>query len=1154
MHLKSLTLKGFKSFASATTLKFEPGICAVVGPNGSGKSNVVDALTWVMGEQGAKNLRGGKMEDVIFAGAGERKPLGRAEVTLTIDNADGQLPIDYSEVSITRRMFRDGASEYEINGAKARLMDIQELLSDSGIGREMHIIVGQNKLGDILSSRPEERRAYIEEAAGVLKHRRRKEKAQRKLASMQANLDRLQDLTDELGKQLGPLAKQAETASRAAQVQAEVREARLALAGFDLVSAQNACERASQQAAVLREKVALIEEELESKVELQKEIEATIDALTPESENIQAQWFRLSTLVERLSATIRVAGERARSAEETQTFRGQDADELEARALQADEEHEELTLEVEEAAETVETIRLEMESRQAAYDEAEAQYRTHVQALADRREGVVRLIAAEESLLSRISAAEEEISRHDESLEVSRVRVREVMQEVEVARNESQQLQRQREPLEQAHGRAQAEMSAAEKRLEQLSSKRREHEKVVYSLRARIETLEQSLPAEESDLLQGLTPVTQHMKVSEDHARAVAAVLGEHARARVGKVGDGDVDKLQKHTRTVIVTPSDTQPWRLQAELPAGAQWLLDVIALEEDITQALTRILADVVLVENFAQAKELTQHDPRLRAVTPQGLVVGEGWIQAGASAPGEVEVTAQIETAAKQLTEAEAQLEQLAGTYEGARTEAEEARVRHASATAALREFDARTFAADKELQRLDAQVAANKKEHEREAHAATLLESCIATLRDELQEIRQRLSLVEGEDSTAEEEVSTNERDRALEALNHTRTLEVEAQMKLRSVQDRLNAHAGKAEGLRRQAAAEREAFQRHQRAVHKRKMEGQLASRVEHHARDIAARAAVVLEELSASRENINEELATARESLQSIRAEVSSSRSELDAISKRSHEADMTRERAQVRLDEVSSTITDSLGIALADILSEHAPAPDFDRVQGQRRLKQAEKDLRSLGKVNPLALEEYAALEERYNFLSTQLNDVLTARNDLHGVIHDVDEKILTLFTEAWKDVEAEFPKVFNTLFPGGEGRLLLTEPDDMLTTGIEVEARPPGKKVKRLSLLSGGEKSLTALAMLVAIFRARPSPFYVMDEVEAALDDVNLRRLLALFEELRKDSQLIVITHQKPTMDIANVLYGVTMRGDGVTRVLSQRMQPAGQAPESK
>ena len=368
--------------------------------------------------------------------------------------------------------------------------------------------------------------------------------------------------------------------------------------------------------------------------------------------------------------------------------------------------------------------------------------------------------------------------------------------------------------------------------------------------------------------------------------------------------------------------------------------------------------------------------------------------------------------------------------------------------------------------------------------------------------------------------------------------------MDAAVAARSAQDRAGQAQGKGDALRRQAEHERVAKRRHEQAMARRKQQAELAEAVLGHAREIAERAEDATDQAARRRDELTARRTETTTRLNAVRSEVSAARRALDAATKEFHQADMEASQASVRVEEAENKAGEQLGIAIEDLVREYSPGEDFDRAAETRRLKRAEKDLGALGKVNPLALEEFKAMEERYNYLSQQLDDVIQTRHDLQNMIADVDQQILELFTQAWKDVEAEFPRVFATLFPGGEARLLLTEPDDMLTTGIEVEARPPGKKVKRLSLLSGGEKSLTALAMLVAIFRARPSPFYVMDEVEAALDDVNLRRLLALFEELRKDSQLIVITHQKPTMDVANVLYGVTMRSDGITHVLSQRL----------
>lgn len=1147
MHLKSLTLRGFKSFASATTLKFEPGICAVVGPNGSGKSNVVDALAWVMGEQGAKTLRGGKMQDVIFAGAGDRKPLGRAEVTLTIDNSDGALPIEYTEVSITRRMFRDGASEYEINGSKARLMDIQELLSDSGIGREMHVIVGQGRLAQILESRPEERRAYIEEAAGVLKHRRRKEKAQRKLLGMQANLDRLTDLTDELRRQLKPLARQAEAAQRAATVQATLRDARLRLAGDRVHRLRREFEDSDRRARLLAEQVEEVTEQLEEATEVQLDLEGRLEDLTPRAEAAQQLWFSLSTLTERVSATSRIAAERASNAGAQVAYTGPDPEQLERRAEQAETESAELTEAVDIARERLESIRDEVADREVARREAEAEHLAQVRAIADRREGTVRLIAAEESLAGQVAAAEAEIDRQSETLAETLARTKTAEAESREVTEKIAALTAERGPLEEAHVRAASEAGAADKRLDQLRDAQRERERAVYSLQARIDTLRQNAPTTSvGDQLGEWGPIADLVTADRDHAIALAAALGPHAEALAGHLTAPLIDQLRGATRTVLVDTADaTAPWRLDATLPDGVTWLLDHVSVDPQVSVALTRLLADVVVTDTVDSARTIVVEDPRLRAVTRDGVLCGQGWVAVGTGAASPVEVNAQIAEAESQLVDARADLDELSGTLEGARIAADDARVDAAARKAALREHDQAITAWQRDAARLTKQYEANKAEHQRAADRATGADARLAGLRDQLAEARDRLARVE--DTDAPEEPSTVARDEAATALAQVKAMEMEANLSLRTAEERASQAAGRGEGLRRQAAHERQAKARHDEVMARRREAAELAVTVEKHARDLAARVADATARAATDRDDLVRQRTEVSALLGRAKDQVNAARTQLNRLTDNAHAGEIARSQAQVRIDEAEAKIVEQLGLPIADLMADYTPGEDFHRAEEEKRLRQAEKDLTALGKVNPLALEEFKALEERYEFLSTQLDDVIQAREDLTGVIEDVDAQILQLFTDAWHDVEAEFPRVFTTLFPGGEGRLILTDPDDLLTTGIEVEARPPGKKVKRLSLLSGGEKSLTALAMLVAIFRARPSPFYVMDEVEAALDDVNLRRLINLFEELRQDSQLIVITHQKPTMDVANVLYGVTMRGDGVTRVISQRMSPA-------
>ena len=1149
MHLTSLTLKGFKSFASATTMKFEQGICAVVGPNGSGKSNVVDALAWVMGEQGAKNLRGGKMEDVIFAGAGDRKQLGRAEVTLTFDNTDGRLPIEYSSVAITRRMFRDGASEYEINGSKARLMDIQELLSDSGIGREMHIIVGQGKLNEILESRPEDRRAFIEEAAGVLKHRRRREKAQRKLTGMQANLDRLTDLTDELGKQLKPLARQAEAAQRAATVQADVRDARLRLAGHKVVALRASLDDASRAAHLHAQQVETVTEQLTEAESHQSEVEEMHSAAAANSERAQQLWFGLSSLAERTSATLRIATERASHVGDTTEYRGQDPDDLIARAERAEQQHADALAEYEKAEARRKQIAKRVGELAEKARAAEAEHMAQVRAIADRREGVVRLLAQEESQVAAVESAKQEIARLAAAADETRARAQEADAEAQAAAEKVAEIARGREPLENAHVRAAAEADAAEQRLEQLRAEQKAREKAVYSLSARIATLSETAPvAEAADVLgESFSPVADRMKPDKGVEKALAAALGAHAEALAGDVDDSAIaDELGNASRAVVVdTGAGGQSWRLDGTPPAGTTWLLDHVSLDDDVVGPITRILVDVVLADDVAAARRAIGDDPRLRAVTPDGVAVGEGWLAAGSGGASSVEVAAQIEAATAELDEAQAELDELSGTFEGAKIAAEEARVAAASAKAALKEHDAQAESWKRDHQRLVKQAEQAQKQHASSAKQANEADIRLSGREKSLAETRDRLSRVERPDS--DEEADATARDEANAALAKARSEEMEATLAARSTQQAVDNVAGKGAALRRQAEHERQAKARHDAAMARKRAQAELAQAVAEHARDLAAKIAGSLEHATQRRDTLSADVKQLAARQSQAREKVSALRQQLARLGDTSHAADIAREQAQVRIDEAEAKIVEQLGIAIDDLLADYSPAEDFDEAEEKKRLKKAEKDLAALGKVNPLALEEYKALEERYSFLSTQLADVVQARKDLAGVIDDVDKQILQLFTDAWHDVEREFPRVFQTLFPGGEARLLLTDPSDMLTTGIEIEARPPGKKVKRLSLLSGGEKSLTALAMLVAIFRARPSPFYVLDEVEAALDDVNLRRLIALLEELREDSQLIVITHQKPTMDVANVLYGVTMRGDGVTRVISQRMNPA-------
>ncbi len=1181
MHLKSLTLKGFKSFASATTLRFEPGITCVVGPNGSGKSNVVDAIAWVLGEQGAKALRGGKMEDVIFAGTTGRAPLGRAEVTLTIDNSDGALPIEYSEVSITRRMFRSGEGEYEINGDRCRLLDIQELLSDSGIGREMHVLVGQGKLDSYLHARPEDRRAFIEEAAGVLKHRKRKEKALRKLEAMEGNLNRLNDLTAELRRQLKPLGRQADLARRAAGIQADLRDARLRLLADDLVQLRGTLAKDMADENSARAKRERVEAENAEVDEQLTTLEAELAADAPALNRAQETWYRLSALQERLRSTGQLAAERIRYlGEETAEERtSRDPEQLEAEAIRVREQEielrEALDVDQERLAAAVEQ-RQEIEESLAQAEQAVV---AAVKAVAARREGLAKLTGEVGALRTRAQAAADEIARVAASLQEARDRAETAKAELAVAQDDSQDVEAGDFDLSERLRNASEAVERAAARVKELAAAERAAHAEAGQWSAREEALALGLRRKDgagallgrTDRVPGLLgSVAAMLTVEPGFEAALAAALGRLADAVVVKDVAGaaaalcllkDDDAGQAHLMISTVEPDGAQ----RGEAPPGARWALDLVTVPSQLAGAVKRTLDNVVVVADVEQAQRIVSADPTLTAATTDGDVLGAVWAGGGSAASQSfIEVQAAVDEARDRRAESQAKAEELQAQLEGAREEESARKAELATVTGTRKELDTKRNAAARLLAELGAKVTSAEGEVSRLSAAKQEAERSRDKDLAGLAELEERLRLAE--DVPEEDEPSTAERDSLAVSLQHARQNEMETRLSVRTAEERVAALSGRAEALTRQAAAERQARQRA--AVRKaaRRRGAAIAEHVAEGVERALERIAVSLETAAAERDAA-QHAKTAREAaVTNVRKRARDLSAELERLTSAVHRDEVARAEQRLRIEQLEAKAAEDFGIDVDTLITEYGPdlpvppaAADiqkaeqagdpeplpspFERAVQEKRAARGERELKLLGKVNPLALEEFAALEERYRFLAEQLEDLTRTRKDLMTVVKDVDDRILEVFTEAYYDTAAEFEKVFGVVFPGGEGRLVLTEPDNMLTTGIEVEARPPGKKVKRLSLLSGGERSLTALALLCAIFRARPSPFYLMDEVEAALDDVNLGRLLTLLQQLRDTSQLLVITHQKRTMEIADALYGVTMR-TGVTQVISQKL----------
>lgn len=1092
----SLTLRGFKSFASATTFEFTPGINAVVGPNGSGKSNVLDALAWVMGEQGAKSLRGGSMKDVIFAGSGEagsgdgaqRAPLGRAKVTLTFDNSDGTLSIPADRVQISRTMFRSGGSEYEINGSPARLADIQDLLSEAGLGQQMHVLVGQGQLDAVLHATAQQRRDMIEQAAGVVKYRRRQEKTSRKLESVASNVTRLSDLVAELDSQLQPLSEQAESAATARQLQARIRqlEAVLLARQLGILQAEQTQALASEAEGTRRAET------------LKEQLEAARAA----SAKHQQEQNRLNaevTACQKAVSTLRESAARVRTVQSI-------------------------------AAERVRTYRVELTEATAA---ARAGYERALELLEERREEAERAVESYASFEERYDAA---------------------LKNVEKAASEVAQTERASGEAAQSRARAQAQLDAARAAAVEATRAYAAAAERAATLREALgqslgeapaepgtESAEAVFDPETGELMDSssegtsLLRVLDAVQIDPEYARAASAALTSLATAALsvpvegaevsqlrGDKGDESNESAAKEPSTEL--PETILPESCAAELrELGIRPATEIIEpLSEDaaalagidehalarVTAALSERLAGVLFAPDAASAEQalhllaentLAGQRTIWRIFDPAGTEHTRYSLLYPAEGASPLELAAAYRAASQVVTRTRAELDEAEQAVQQAQTAAESA------------------VEAEREAAKAAGVASA---EHARARAQAESLEASAQNIQNERARLNERLTAAE--ESVAE----------ARTAYESARTRE-----------DSYLAGTGEQAPA---ATIERRA----------QRLGEVLAEQVSEREQQ--------LHELSTALKNAQEGLTSTNDEVQDLQAAHAAA---LTLLARTQTEAARVQERVQalaerarlvtgLTLEQLEEEYSEQLPVDVpADEASENdasenaatetaSEATEASTESVRARLKATRAELEALGAINPLALEEYEALSERHAYLNQQIEDLKATRRDLNTVMDEVSSHIAEVFTAAMDDTNTHYRRIFETLFPGGEGHLELDDPSDPLNSGVEIHARPAGKKVKRLSLLSGGERSLASLALLIAIYMSRPSPFYALDEVEAALDDRNLSRLLQVIGELGERSQLIVVTHQKRTMQIAETLYGVSMRG-GVSTVLSQQME---------
>ena len=1201
MHLKSLTLRGFKSFASATTLRFEPGITCVVGPNGSGKSNVVDALSWVMGEQGAKNLRGGKMDDVIFAGTSKRQALGRAEVTLTIDNTDGAIPVDYTEVTISRTLFRTGGSEYAVNGAPARLLDIQELLNDSGLGKEMHVIVGQGRLDAILHADPIERRSFIEEAAGVLKHRRRKDKAVRKLTGLQTNLDRLSDLRTELNRQLGPLGRQAEAAQKAATVQATLRDATARLLADDTVRLQaSLASTASADSDEGGDRISDLEHRRARTEQRLQEIEARLGTLDTELEDLRTAESRTQTQIVRATGIAqRAQDKRSHLLSEVASLSRRESKSPEELRSQAEHLKEELgTAEeaVGESAAALDRSQKRKEELALALKKAEDEVKAAQLAITEAIKSRSALQSKRSQALERISDLSSRIDGNRAEIDTASARIAARSEELKTAEAAVEGVEDGESELDTKYESAKDAQAALEAELEGLRAGKAQTASELASAEARAEALAlgTALEADLEDIVNADLPgvgsaVTERLSVANGFEVAVAAALSNTVSGVLVESGQAALtvlDHLGEDTNVHLTIPAgagsagaktrESAPVRASAgkganstartstetrALPtpdgtaeASVRWLTEVVRSDvPELDALLTTALDSVVCVSDAATALSLIDSHPELTAVTVGGEILTATRVSRARTASGtRLASQTALEDTRASIAELQTRLTGYDSNIDKCEAKLAEAKTAAAAALESLHSSDAAIMAAGEEVSRITGDISAAQTRLQRAKDNEGELAARLETAE---RDARTAESALAGADDV-EEVVDTTDRDELSAQVSQSSEDVIETRISHKAATDRARFLSDRVDSLLRQATAEESAREQTQRSITRKNRSAASALLIVDTAQNAAGTAETTVSELGSQVQVLVDERGLLREEKGHLGEELGTTRTELQRLKDAAAEAELAKERFRLKLEEIENRAGEETGLGLerlVELYGPHTPVPAFAdgekerpyvRAEVEKRHKQASAALKRIGTVNPLALEEYEALKERHQFLEKQIADIETSRKDLMKLVDEVDRHVERVFAEAYADTAREFEDIFSRLFPGGEGSLSLTDPDDMLTTGVDVHARPAGKKVKRLSLLSGGERSLVAVAMLVAIFKARPSPFYVMDEVEAALDDLNLSRLLTVFEELQDSSQLIVITHQKRTMEIADALYGVTMHGDGVSKVISQRI----------
>lgn len=1180
MRLKSFATYGFKSFAEKTELTFDKGITAVVGPNGSGKSNISDAIRWVLGEQSAKYLRGSKMEDIIFSGSSKRRPLGVAEVTLEFDNSDHALDMDFSEVSLTRRLFRSGDSEYAINKKNCRLKDILDLLADTGLGKGSMSIIGQNKIDEVLNSRPEERRALFEEAAGIAKYRLRKKEAVRRLDETGANLTRINDIKAEVDAQVEPLRAAAEKTQQYNALYAEQRQCRLTNFVHKLDNITGLCQK-------LQEKKQLLERELSQRLAALSVQEAQAAQLQAEADRLNESFAKLmDEMKDKETALEKIRGQKAVLDERIINSR-QSAEKLGARNIRLEQQADELEKQMAALAaefDVVDKKRAKAEYSLQQLQREKEQYEKNLHEISQQSESLKADVFADMQSLLEARNALRVLEQEQERRVKRREALKESITEAETVAGNVEEEYRQLLEKQARSGHEQKrlsdELTADDKQEEEYRRKlqiiRQQQglcQKKLIETEARLNSLQRMQNSYEGfgygikNILKCNAPwrkniigvAAELLQADEKYVTAIETALGESAQNLVTLDADTakaaiNYLKQQNGGRATFLPLDNIQERRLTQEeerlrsLKGIFGFAVDLVRCHEQAAKAIRFLLGRVLVAENIDAALSAARMAKfRLRVVTLDGDTINAGGSMSGGSRrhkEGYLSRGRDIKRLEALLAEQRGEMLQLQEALETEEDKQQKLSAKLQQGREQLRQYALMSSQLDLQLQHL------SQKKREAEERLLLLLDDRNAIAaeymanRSKVQELRAKVKELEEQDSAAKQLLEDMQKkiaaekskvDAAENQLHDARLLAETSSAKVQLMSDRMKGLDTDTLQLRREITGNEQEQQRLQQLIEKCESEKQACDKR-------SAELWQQLQETESGKEEFREERLRLQNQQQQAEEQAAAIRKQCSNSEGYLKQLDIEMARYNNDREHVLMQLTEEYG--LDETAARNEELLELDSSELKKRESRLATAIAALGPVNPAAIEEYQAVKERSEFLNRQYDDLATARDNLQAVISEINSGMTRKFKEAFAEINKFFAECYVRLFGGGTAVLKLSEPDDLLNSGIDIEVQPPGKRLQSLYLLSGGERALTVIALLFALLSYRPAPFCILDEIDAALDDANIVRFSKFLRDFSQKTQFIIITHRKGTMECADIMYGVTMEESGVSKLLSVKI----------